>query len=691
MKGGDKLAEEKRKRGRPRKNPEQIDLNKPVNEKSKSITMDNKTTQNNVKTNGKPSSLNSNTINGSVVNAQPQSTPDVITTDMVQKRWMNIFGKYASLGYDNVLSAWRRGFANLNNPFIQNYRIKQINSAAIKSTAEDLEKALEDPENSEMIFKRISMWFYYTNYVYNLLIKLNRDTPTYNYYILPQYITESDVKSKQFEKDSMKVDKIMKKFDPQLSLKTIATQVNLEGKASYLVRYSYDDKDVDFFLLQKLNSDMVKLTGFGSKQQFIASFNMMVFLQPGYDVSQYPEFIRLVWENMNASGVIVRNDKGELELNLGATIESDHILEWNGLTYMYWVQLPQDLCYTFYTDGAHPNAFPDTIGLFDDLNDLNNYKWLQASLLTKGINSVLTAEVPLVKDPKAGQDSTAISPDTVLGYTDLFTQNVSGNIMPFFAPFDNFEMHNIENQPEAMDVIYDRTRDLIATSGNSALMSITDKPSIASVKAAQLIQASRNDYLTRQFEQFLNNTINEQFDLKYEWKIKLWGDIFYIRDDAKNLKELVLSGSKGFIPKLISAFNMTLEDYRCADLYVDQFNIKILKDEEININDNKTSSDKIEVNKNPVGRPKLDDSEIENDNTGTSNDLGNNVSDIKEFSLKINNKNTNQNFNGKQVFSPTHSNTHCARCGAELSDDEEYICDECLEEIYDERLQDLNV
>jgi len=63
---------------------------------------------------------------------------------------------------------------------------------------------------------------------------------------------------------------------------------------------------------------------------------------------------------------------------------------------MYWVELPQDLCYTFYSDGAHPNAFPDTVGLFNDLNELDDYRWLQASLLSKGVNSVLTAQVPLV-------------------------------------------------------------------------------------------------------------------------------------------------------------------------------------------------------------------------------------------------------------------------------------------------------
>jgi len=39
---------------------------------------------------------------------------------------------------------------------------------------------------------------------------------------------------------------------------------------------------------------------------------------------------------------------------------------------------------------------PDAIGLFNDLNELDDYRWLQANLLSKGVTSILTAEVPLV-------------------------------------------------------------------------------------------------------------------------------------------------------------------------------------------------------------------------------------------------------------------------------------------------------
>nr|DAD96834.1 MAG TPA: Portal protein [Siphoviridae sp. ct5op20] len=246
------------------------------------------------------------------------------------------------------------------------------------------------------------MYLYYTNYVYNILVKLNRDTPLYKWYVTPIDASEDDTKTDAFKKESKKVDQIIKKFKPSLTLRTVTTQVSLEGKSSYLPRISYDKDTVNFFVLQKLNPDMVKLTSFGSKQQFGASFNMVIFLQPAYDVSQYPKFIQDAWEEMLATGVVTMDKKGKVKFNPRAKLPAGHILENKNGNYMYWVPLPQDLCYTFYFDGSHANMFPDFLGLFDDLSDLDNYKWLQASLLSKGVNSILTAEIPLVKDAKAG-------------------------------------------------------------------------------------------------------------------------------------------------------------------------------------------------------------------------------------------------------------------------------------------------
>ena len=343
------------------------------------------------------------------------SVPDRITSSDIQSRWHDIFKKYSSLGFDSIYENWGKQVGALNNPFLQNQRVKQILSNGQKLTKEELKNAMSDPEHNEESLRSVSMGLYYTNFIYQTLIQLNRHTPKYNYYATPLYIKDTESVKKDLSNDSVMVDKVLKKFNPQLTFKTIATQVYAEGKCSYLVRTSYNSKDVDFLLLQKLNSDMVKITGFGSKQQFIVSFNMAIFLEAAYSVDQYPEFIRQTWEEMMNIGVVVVDKKGRKKINPRAEIPMGHILENRGTHYMYWVKLPQDLCYTFYSDGAHPNAFPDTIGLFTDLNDLDDYRWLQGNLLSKGVNSVLTATVPLVKDPKAGSDATAISPDTILG------------------------------------------------------------------------------------------------------------------------------------------------------------------------------------------------------------------------------------------------------------------------------------
>jgi hypothetical protein len=58
-----------------------------------------------------------------------------------------------------------------------------------------------------------------------------------------------------------------------------------------------------------------------------------------------------------------------------------------------------------------------------------------------------------------------------------------------------------------------------------------------------------------------------------------------------------------------------LEDYKGATIYMDTLDIKIETAEQ------KAALETAQLEaKNPVGRPKLTDTDIENDNTGTSND-----------------------------------------------------------------------
>jgi len=59
----------------------------------------------------------------------------------------------------------------------------------------------------------------------------------------------------------------------------------------------------------------------------------------------------------------------------------------------------------------------------------------------------------------------------------------------------------------------------------------------------------------------------------------LHGGIFNFREDAKDCKELVLTGKmKGLLPRLLSYYDMSIEDYSSSEDYIEALGIKINED-----------------------------------------------------------------------------------------------------------------
>ena len=587
----------------------------------------------------------------------------IVLTD-IQQKWREILHTYSDRGLSMTQISSALSNAMLNNPFLQNQRLRRISSNASAKSKTDLQKALQSPQGNEQLFREESLFLSFTNYVYHSLLNLYRDIPLYNYYYTPKYVDKKDMKGDNFKKESKKVDKILKAFKVKQTFKKINKATQVEGKTTWLLRKSIQNNgDIDFFVLQKLDSDMVKLTSIGSDQNFICSFNFMIFLNPMYSLDFYPPIFKEIFQELLDNGVITEDSKGNLRFSPQALalaqnegkLTYDGTFENSNNNYLYWVQLPQTLAWTFSQDESHVNAFPDTIGLFMDLSELDGYRWIQSSILSNVVSSILTAEVPYIKDAQAGSDASVFSPDSIIGFENLFKQNVSNMVLPFFAPFENYKLFTIENQPENLNIIYSRLRDLVATSGTSSLLGITEKPTVAMTVAAKQLAAAHCDYLTRQFENFLNYAVNNEFNLKYDWKITLWGDIYHWRDDVKIAKELLSGGVKSVLPKILSAEDMSLEDCICTSDYIDSLGIHFNEVEE------QTS--------NPVGRPTLDDDQVQNDNTAISKDAGNNVSENKEFSVNI-------NLDKMSVL----SENFCASCGKKLENNEEFLCDLCLEE-----------
>ena len=595
------MPEEKRKRGRPPKNKEQVN----INESAPQIKMQDK--QN-------------------------------VTVDQINNRLYNIFTRMnaAGLSYSSFKTALNRAPVGegvfISNPFVQNQRIKKSNQKGVTHTKQEIQKALDNPEHNEELLRESSMALYYQNYVYSNLLKVHRDIPQYFNYIVPKNIDKNTLKSEDFIKEKNFVQKFIDKFDIPLTFKNVTMQVSQEGKASYVFRSSHDSKKgiVDFALLQKLPPAYVKYTGYGSDSPLICSFNFMMFLNPVYDIGQWPTWMGDIWNQLLEKGIVVQKSNGNgtstYSFNLKEPISSNHIIEGIDGTYAYWVELPQDLVWTFGSDFSSPLAIPEYVGLFADLSELESYKWLQTQTMLTNITNILTAEVPTEKDAIAGSDAAILSPEVILGLEGDCSSALNSNILPFFAPLENFKMHSVDHIPNASDITLNALRNVINTAGAGGLIATTDKPSIAMIKATQYLYESRCDYLTLQYEKFLNLIINKYLGLKYNFKCNIWGGVYSWRDEVKTLKELIQNGNIGFMPKLLSAYRMTIDDYKLQYDYVDI--LEIYKTEEKTSANGNTKNKPDE--KKSVGKPPLDDGEVEDDNTAASKEQGGNVSDNKE-------------------------------------------------------------
>lgn len=273
-----------------------------------------------------------------------------------------------------------------------------------------------------------------------------------------------------------------------------------------------------------------------------------------------------------------------------------------------------------------------------------------------------------VPNPNPGQDQTVMGIETIAAFQDKFNAAVSSNIDAFFAPLKNFKLLSLPNIPNSSETSTNATKNFVYRAGLGGLFITTDKPSVTQVKAAQTLIEAEADFVTGQFASVINFIVNNLIGCEYEWKIKLWGNIFSFADEVKRDKELWQSGATFVLPKLASAFGLSLRDTRAIEHYIDSLDIykdlKTVTQEQQKQNNNTSLTGNGVTNR--VGRPRKEDDEIDNENTEASKDGGLDTSETREYSFK-----------------EVENNNKCILCGQDT--DGTLICEECSEEYEEER------
>lgn len=621
----------------------------------------------------------------------------IIHVEDLSTQYKKIFSKYTSnvaqTGYH--INTINNLVSDLQNPFIQNTRLKRLVTLPAEYDKESLIDAIKDPGNHEMMLRSAVSSLSASNYLFYKMIREAADVPSFKHYIVPPLLE----KAEEYKKDDFKHERKLvydwvREFNVVNTFKRIALETKKEGKSVYMLRnsFSYDKKGingVNYAYLQKMPADYIKLTYMG-KLGYGASFNMMWFFTPGTNPKQFDPYIQQVWEDMNNTGIVVETKKKMKQLNpflassykpLYKGKKMETLLEKSGDTFYYWVTLPQDLCYVFASDMSTAFQAPDTAGLLLDLQNLASFTDASALLTVQRLCQFLTAEVEVVPNAGAGRDGTYISPNTLDALNAEFDNKVSENVTSFFAPLKNFKLHSLDTSSvNSSEILTAATTNFISRADEAGLIISNDKPSVFAIKVATKKIASQYDSVTRQFERVVNFILQKMLGFQHEWRIKIFGDIFSLDEEKSFLKECVAGGSTFFLPKLLACEDIDTMEAEAIVNYLDSIGIyeklvtpTMLMSNKLAKVNNKTnsSSDKEDEMANGtrrVGRPTNNDPD--SDSTEESRDRGDDISEIK-----------NEYFSEEKVMSDITEHK-CILCHKKLDFDlekDQKICEECKE------------
>ena len=594
-----------------------------------------------------------------------QMEEDKVTIETLNNQWKKVYANLSESGHGvsgvvtTVMDKW-----NKLNPFLQNQRIKNLYTQAKAYGKADISEFLANPGNNERPLRSLSWANSSSQQIYYNILRRSCDIPLYNWYVIPDLLeSDSDYNGEVFQNEDKLVQEWLETFDVQNTFKTIALEVKREGKSSYLLRNKISgvgkSKTVDFCTLQKMPTDWIKITGKGSLGYTI-SFNMMYFLNIANSPSFFGEFIEAAWNDMIYNGIVTLPEGSQkyefhpeevIKVNEDKTIK-EYTFSYEGITvkpiiesitegigrgrnqrYMFWLQMPYDICYTFGSDNSHPWMAPDTMGLMLKMQELTDYCQLAGLIASTPLTAVLTGEIEPIANPRAGKNESIFTPEVIQGMQDKFNAITSTNVEAFLWPAKNIKLQQLSADVNSSDIISTATSNFLESAGEGGLTIATEKPNVAQITAAKLLAASQQDYVTIQFQKVMNFILQHKIGLKLRWKIKIWGNIFTIENEKKYLKEIVANGNIALLPKLMSAEGISIRDTKALTSYVKSFKFY---DDFMTYTQLKASelasgeSEVVDEEGNPVGRPPIDDGDVENENTSASKEAGTNTADNRE-------------------------------------------------------------
>lgn len=471
--------------------------------------------------------------------------------------------KYGNMPMENLIASFGRsgigGSLYNYNPYIQNKRVKGISSTPAQYKKAEVEKMLENVDNSEMPLRRLHHALEYTAYPLLHTRVVYQNLLTYHSYVAPYLTNKGESKNDDFWREWKLLEKLRTEFHVKSVTHEIVGQVIQEGKVFYYPRYSVDKahNKVNHAFMQQLPSDYTKIIGFNNKSKYTLAFNMMYFTQEGTDVLQFGDlflpylktFNNVIYPAPKGVGTkLVYASKSSLNLKAMEAAENVEAYYQNG-QWFYWVTLPIDKVFTFEIDDVSRNAVSPFTGLILDMLQLSQLEALQMELLSNPLVAILHGEIPYFdqKDTNIA-DQYKLSPTGLTMFNVLWDQLMQrtniGGIGLYAAPFHNMKLDSLPEAPNATNIVSSGYKDVMNKAGLSAIMPASDDVRAGLAQISLMIESQFGKSVYRCMERMMN-VIIERLNLKYDWRFYMFGDV---ASDEKLQEECRRDMTLGLLP-----------------------------------------------------------------------------------------------------------------------------------------------
>lgn len=464
--------------------------------------------------------------------------------------------EYRDMPIESVVSAFSRvqGSAYTENPYVQNRRVKQISSLPVEYPYDKVSEMVANPGNNEMPLRQVSHALESTASPYFKIRKTYQDILTYHWYASPDGVEESEAKEKAFWREMRLVNDFAKAAHVDEMAHKIAGQVVQEGKVFYAFRYNVDKahNQVNYAFMQQIPQDWIKIVGLNNISKYTIAFDMMYFMQPGTDYTQFGNLFEPymgVFANVAPQLPQYKNKKfvyaSGMERLKALRDTVDQLpgkpeVYYQGGRWYYWVILPIDKVWTFEIDDTSKNVAPPLTGLFLSMTNIAKYEQVQLSLVQNPLIAMVLGEIPYRDDAGATQeDAYKLSPTgrryyEALWYQMLSATNTTG-VGFYLAPAENMQLVQLAEAPSANEISSNGYSYAMQKSGIGIIPATTD-PRAGTVQVSMQIECRFGELLYKQISRMMNY-LYQSLGLRWRWEFVMFGSLATDDDRLKEAKD----------------------------------------------------------------------------------------------------------------------------------------------------------